>query len=297
MSSKVLLGTSIAPNSRLKIQKSALESWAENGFDIVSFNTPNEILTLSKNFPAISFIPIMRTGEKYAGKPLPLISDILQHLNLADQKYCGIVNSDIYFSSSSPLSDVIKKYAKNSFVYGPRFDVNDLKSQEGKYDPLGFDYFIFDKRITNKWDDNRFCLGMPFWDHWFPLIPILNGHTVKKIIAPIARHATHPNSWGTSTLAFNDEFIRILIDYQMRDIQTQNNKKLNEILVAFKEIEIQHPYYQIKAKLQEQPDQSLDNPKTYSYIEDLAKLFDRVTRDTLKFIENHSEIIKLKLNS
>ena len=297
MSSKVLLGTSIAPNSRLEIQKSALESWAENGFDIVSFNTPYEILTLSKNFPAISFIPIMRTGEKYAGKPLPLISDILQHLNLADQKYCGIVNSDIYFSSSSPLSDVIKKYAKNSFVYGARFDVNDLKSQEGKYDPLGFDYFIFDQTLENKWDNNRFCLGMPFWDHWFPLIPILNGHTVKKIIAPIARHATHPNSWGTSTLAFNDEFIRILIDYQMRDIQTQNNKKLNEILVAFKEIEIQHPYYQIKVKLQEQSDQSLDNPETYSYIEDLAKLFDRVTRDTLKFIENHSEIIKLELNS
>ena len=134
---------------------------------------------------------------------------------------------------------------------------------------------------------------MPFWDHWFPLIPILNGHTVKKLISPIARHVTHPNSWSANTLAFNDEFVRILIDYQMRDIQTQNNQKLSQVLTAFNAIEIQHPYYQIKAKLQEQPDQSLDNPKTYSCIEDLAKLFDRVTRDTLKFIENHSQIIKL----
>ena len=288
-----ILATSIIPNSRIKIQKLALNSWAENGFGIVSFNTPNEITKLADEFSTITFIPTIRTAEFYTGKPVPLISDILQYLDLSKQKYCGIVNSDIYFSSTSPLDVIIKKHIKNSFIYGARYEVNNLTSLKGKFDPFGFDYFIYDRQLANRWDDNRFCLGMPFWDHWFPLIPILNGHKVKKIVSPIARHETHLNSWSANTLAFNDEFVRILINYQMRDITTHNNQKPTASLIDFNAIDIQQPYYQIKTKLNEQSDKSLDNPQTYCLTEDLAKLFDRITIDILKFLEIHSEKIKI----
>ncbi|MDC0195967.1 hypothetical protein OAJ93_00020 [Gammaproteobacteria bacterium] len=293
LSDKILLATSIIPNTRLHIQISALKTWAENGFDVISFNTPNEIKTLCNKFPKISFIPIIRTGEIYTGKPLPLIADILEELYLSKYKYCGIVNSDIHFSSSSSLDLIIKDHIKNSFIYGARFEVDNLNSLKGKYDPFGFDYFIYDKTIKNVWQNNRFCLGMPFWDHWFPLIPILNGHKVKKIISPIARHAQHPNAWSNDTLAFNDEFVRALIDHQTRSIETQRNQKNTEISENFNALDIQRPYYQIKAKLLEQTNQSLDNPQTYSLTEDLAKLFDSITRDILKFLDNYSEKIKL----
>jgi hypothetical protein len=293
LSDKILLATSIIPNTRIQIQTSALETWAENGFDVVSFNTPTEIKTLSNKFPTISFIPIIRTGEMYAGKPLPLISDILEQLYLSEHKYCGIVNSDIYFSSPSPLNLMIKEHVKNSFIYGARFEVDNLTSLKGKYDPFGFDYFIYDKTMRNIWGDNRFCLGMPFWDHWFPLIPILNGNKVKKIISPIALHAQHPNAWSNDTLAFNDEFVRTLIDHQMLNIETQHNQKLTEIIENFNALDIRRPYYQIKAKLMEQTNQTLDNPQIYSLTEDLAKLFDCITRDILKFLDNYSEKIKL----
>ena len=290
---KILLATSIIPNARIKIQTSALASWADNGFDVVSFNTPSEIITLSHQFPTVSFIPITRTGEMYAGKPLILISDILEKSYLSEHKYCGIVNSDIHFASTNPLDLSIKKHIKNSFIYGARYEMDNINSRQGKYDLFGFDYFIYDKTMGNVWGDNRFCLGMPFWDHWFPLIPILNGHKVKKIISPVARHEAHPNSWSANILAFNDEFVRILINYQTRGIALGKNKKQIETLIEFNAIDIQQPYYKIKAKLQKQIDKSLDSPQTYSLTEDLARLFDRITRDILKFLEKHSEKIKI----
>lgn len=293
MSEKILLATSIAPRSRIETQKTSLESWKENGFDVVSFNTPDEIRILNKDFPTTQFVPLHRTGELFAGKPLPFIADILHYLKLSKQRYCGIINSDIYFSSPKPLNDMITEHIENSFVYGARFQVNELQSEEGDYDPYGFDYFIFDQSLESNWDENHFCMGMPFWDHWFPLIPILNGHCTKKIISPIARHENHPTSWGNETLAFNDEFVRILIDYQTRNLDWNKAQKVEGVLADFKAIEIQRPYYEIKAKMQEQSDQSVGNPDTYACLEELANLFDRVTRDILKFLETNSESISI----
>ena len=47
---------------------------------------------------------------------------------------------------------------------------------------------------------------MPFWDLWFPLVPIFAGVSAKKLISPIAQHIPHPTQRDDSFFLFNNEF-------------------------------------------------------------------------------------------
>lgn len=50
--------------------------------------------------------------------------------------------------------------------------------------------------------DSLFCIGMPFWDYWLPLVLILQGHTVKTIASPVALHVHHTTRWDQSIYLF-----------------------------------------------------------------------------------------------
>lgn len=74
---QIVLVTSIAPKD-IENQKSALNSWIEAGFRIVSCNIRDEIEVIEKEFPQIEFVEMKRDGRGIIGKPCPYIYDMLQ---------------------------------------------------------------------------------------------------------------------------------------------------------------------------------------------------------------------------
>jgi len=215
----ILIATSIAPGPRIPVQAAAVQSWLDMGFEVASLNAPEEIDVLQGHFPGTEFIPQLRTGKLEAGKPVIYISELLHHLRQSGRQTVGIVNSDIYLAPDPGLMEFATENCKGGLLFGPRQEVTDFGASTGKMDPFGFDYFFMDAANLRIWPETRFCLGMPFWDLWFPLVPIFAGLPVKKLISPVARHIPHPTQRDDSFFLFNNEFAKAVLP-QLGSIET-----------------------------------------------------------------------------
>ena len=290
MNSSTLIATSIVPDHRIKIQKEAVFSWLNAGMEVISLNTNLEIEKLTPIFNNVAFIPQIRTGKLLFGKPYIFISEILNYLRSTNHSICGIINSDISLIADTNLHSFLKEQARGSLVYGPRYQVSSFDDSEGEVDPLGFDYFIFDRRLIPDWNETHFCLGLPSWDHWFPLVPTLIGHRVKKLTSPIARHIPHAVPTDRNVIPFNNEFVRQIVN---RFSLTEHN--LSKLIsptnaISFNEFDFVDRYGNLVADVEENL-KEIDASNIDKYRE-LAKLFDEFTRYSIRFLEKYSEKIE-----
>jgi len=199
-----LIATSIAPGSRIDVQRRAVESWQEAGLNFVSLNSPAEIERLAGDFPDVEFIPLLRDARLTAGKPVIYINDILQHFRESGVDRFGIINSDIFVNGT--VMDFVNGQPDGTFVACPRTEVENFGDVSGSLDPLGYDAFFFSRVTLPVWNETQFCLGMPFWDHWFPMMPLLAGRTCRKLHSAAFQHIPHPVSRDDSFFMFNDHF-------------------------------------------------------------------------------------------
>jgi glycosyltransferase involved in cell wall biosynthesis/ADP-heptose:LPS heptosyltransferase/tetratricopeptide (TPR) repeat protein/ubiquinone/menaquinone biosynthesis C-methylase UbiE len=188
------VATSIAPGQLAK-QVNAIESWIKLGFDVVSLNCKDEIETLKGVFPNVRFIQTKRDARGIIGRPFVYLDDILEYLKQTDSEIYGIVNSDIYLSGDENVVSFIRSQAKNSLVYGARTEIDSLANLNGPVYERGFDFFFFDKSLISHFPKSDFCIGATWWDYWMPIILILAGCPVKKLVSPFAYHVTHPYKW------------------------------------------------------------------------------------------------------
>lgn len=190
----MILATSIYPRE-LERQKSALKSWQELGFEVVSINAPDEMQKIKGYFPSVKFIKAERDARKEVGKPCIYFDDFVSFLRQSGEEISGIVNSDIFLHADSNFTDFIKKEALGSVLFGSRLDVDDLECIQGRFYHEGFDYFFFDKAVLSAYPQSDFCVGMPWWDYWAPLVPMMKGIPAKRLITPVVRHLRHKQNF------------------------------------------------------------------------------------------------------
>jgi hypothetical protein len=200
----LLIATSIAPRARIDVQRRAVESWRQAGLSFVSLNSPAEIERLAGDFSDVDFIPQLRDARLAVGKPVIYINDILQHFRESSAGRFGIINSDIFVNGA--VMDFVNDQPEDAFVACPRTEVEDFGAPSGSLDPLGYDAFFFSRATLPVWNETQFCLGMPFWDHWFPMMPLLAGRTCRKLHSAAFQHIPHPVSRDDSFFMFNDHF-------------------------------------------------------------------------------------------
>lgn len=211
----ITIATSLAPGKNLDNQKKVINSWCKMGFKCVSINAPDEIAKLEQDFPNIEFVVAYRDARTEFGKPYIYFDDFLAYFAGSDSHICGIVNSDIYLLGEK-FHPFISKEAVDSLVYGSRIDIKALDNLQGKLYEWGFDYFFFDRKIITNYPKSDFCIGLPWWDYWIILVPILCEIPVKKVTALVAYHVKHKNGW-------NKESSRLLKDAMLTYIKPVNN--------------------------------------------------------------------------
>lgn len=223
---QLIIATSLTPKN-VENQLRAVESWRHLGFQVVSVNAPDEISMIRAQFPDIEFVPAKRDGREKFGKPYIYFDDLLAYFKQSDSKICGIVNSDIHLLKEHLKSFVFHE-AVNSLVYGSRVDVLTLDNLNGFFYHEGFDYFFFDREILPHYPSEEFCLGLPWWDYWALLIPLLNGVAVKKLTTPVAYHIDHPKNWNPHTWMYYgtrmSEFLNRSLGLTEEDLHIMNNK-------------------------------------------------------------------------
>jgi len=280
ITSKICLVTSLVPGQRIDIQCEAVQSWREYDFQIVSLNTQSEIDKFAGKFPNVRFLPQPRDGRIIAGKPVIYVNDILDYLRETKYKFCGIINSDIYLAPGYQIRERIEAAVNDTLLICPRTDVSNFTAVNGTLDPYGFDAFFFEREMLTLWDQTQFCLGMPFWDHWFSIMPILNKQIVTKFVSSGIQHIPHSVHRDHSFFFFNDHFASRIISY------IKNNE------VGFG-LDFDHsPYETLRATALASEAMSIsEEPKTLHF-EKLAIFFDNLTKYVIRFIDERSEKIK-----
>jgi hypothetical protein len=194
---KIVVATSLAPK-RIKMQKKAMATWINAGFKIVSLNTEEEVKLLKPSFPDIEFHVVKRSAKEKFGKPYIFIYDFMNYLKSSKSKICGIINSDIHLKGvKKNIINSIYNEALGSLVYGHRIDVPDINQTNGTV-CNGVDYFFFDRKLIDIYQDDGLCMGQPAWDWWMVCVTAYAQKPTKRVLSHIAYHEIHPQEWYES---------------------------------------------------------------------------------------------------
>jgi hypothetical protein len=209
---EIAIATSIPPrvnreqggrNIGMQYQSDCVASWLAAGFKILSVNIPAEIEILAARYPEIEFVPVERDAAVIAGRPTPLIEDLLLTLERQPQSIVGIVNADVCMETGKSWMDAIREEVRSTILIGHRLDLDNWSTQTGELVASGvpytggFDLFFFEKSAIRKCigsagGDRPFSIGMPWWDFWLPVSLALQGHRIARLEAPVAGHLIHP---------------------------------------------------------------------------------------------------------
>lgn len=201
----IVVATSLVPGRTDALQRKAIDSWRAAGFTALSINVQTEIDALRPAFPDVDFVVAARSGQKVAGKPVPFLTDALKAAaNVGPADIVGVINADIILRSGTKLRETITAHAANGVVMLPRVDVPTLDMvATAANDPnptlsVGYDGAFVGTPLVGAMRDNAFCLGMPFWDYWLPMVAILRSWPLMSIASPEALHVTHLTAWDNT---------------------------------------------------------------------------------------------------
>jgi hypothetical protein len=193
---EITIATSIVPRN-FELQCTAINSWLNLGFNVISINSAEEAAIVSQYFPNIPVKIANRTALSTTGKPYVYFDDVCKSLTEMQSDICGIVNSDIFLSADAGFVEFIFEVAANGLLFGSRIDINSMTNLDGEKFIYGFDFFFFSKEVLKLFPESEFCLGVPWWDYWAPFVPLVKGVPCKELISPIAFHLKHETKWAS----------------------------------------------------------------------------------------------------
>lgn len=221
---RIVLATSLVPQRDHALQAAAVASWRAAGFAVISVNGVKEADLVRREFPGVEVAAVERTAEQFAKKPVPFIHDLLGALrracggaNLAECTV-GIINADIYIRPLPDLARTIRREAKGALLLGPRVDVPNRAAFEtfvatgAETYSIGYDYFLMSGDLLDDFAEGPFCMGMPFWDYWMPLVALLQGRPLKAVTTPVALHVAHDTRWDDTIYLFFHALISYVIE-------------------------------------------------------------------------------------
>lgn len=211
--SEITIATSIVPRN-FELQRTAINSWLNLGFKVISINSAEEAAIVSQHCPNIPVIIADRTAHPATGKPYVYFDDVRKSLVDLQSDICGIVNSDIFLSADAGFVDFISEVAEDGLLFGSRIDIDSMTNLDGEKFVYGFDFFFFSKKVLCLFPESEFCLGVPWWDYWAPFVPVARGIPCKELISPVAYHVRHETKWASELFCdygkiFSDRIARL----------------------------------------------------------------------------------------
>lgn len=192
---EITIATSIIPRN-FELQRIAIDSWLRLGFKVISLNSADEAKAVTHQFPDIPIKIVDRSAEVETGKPYIYFDDVCAALFTEKSEVCGIINSDVLLRADYGFAEFVVGTVGNGLLFGSRLDVDSFEGTDGEKFIYGFDFFFFNREVLTLFPETNFCLGVPWWDYWAPLVPMLKGIPCKELISPIAFHPKHETKWA-----------------------------------------------------------------------------------------------------
>jgi hypothetical protein len=203
--------TTINPNDNFESQNEALLSWFEK-FEVYSVNTSEEIDKIKEIYPYVKFVETTDTYE-YKNKKLIKLNSILDAIKKTgeDRHFC-IVNSDIILSKKNTFSKILNdEHLNNGIVISTRYEIDENDKITHPF-VAGYDVFIFDIKNIDILYNDKFVIGMPWWDYWVPSISLKYLLNIYHIKNKVFFHRTHETNYNhESWVIFGEHLYRELI--------------------------------------------------------------------------------------
>jgi hypothetical protein len=273
---------------------------------VISVNAAVELPQLVRDHPDVTFITAAATGEKIARKPVPFIHDLMKALRTAGQArgvpltdcLVGIVNDDIHFRLTPRDMVEICRAAQGSLVLGARVDVADAAAI-GAFAPtgtesysVGYDFFFMSGDLLDDFPENPFCLGMPFWDYWLPLMALLKGRPLKALLSPVALHVAHETRWDTTIYVYFHALIAAVLDVcgKTRERDSSAMSRQFDLLLDV----ISHVYGDV---FERGTNAGADGKTGSPGVEGLAAFYDRFQEVAVHHIKSRAQALTLPASS
>jgi hypothetical protein len=201
--------TSIAPGHKnFDVQLTAIESWINAGYEVVSLNAPEEIKQLEA-FTKVKFVPTERHNKKIFGKPYVIVSAIIDYLKEVKSEHTLIINADIIIKDGSNYTEKLKGISEEGIIIMNRMDYDNDISVSKVYED-GFDAFFINRKHLDEFPQTILCLGQCHWDYWFPYVASMSGVPIIKCKEPYIFHKRHnvqysKDNWYRTAEIFRSE--------------------------------------------------------------------------------------------
>lgn len=232
--------TSIMPH-RHEVQNRAIKSWLTTGADIISFNIPQEANKLRMIYPDVNFIEVSRDASSRFVKPYVYLSDMMSEATKLDCEILILINSDIIVRAvDDEYLAAIKAEARNSLVFGHRFDVDDISKISDR--PVagspfvdGYDWFAFSRTNAAHLIKQPFIFGCPWWDLWLPVLASSQKIELCFASDSIAYHEKHEQRWnGEIFETLGLEVVNEICQFGLPSTMSYSARQLAEVAFLFK---------------------------------------------------------------
>lgn len=211
--------TTINPNGNTLTQLNALSTWSDK-YEVFSINRKSEIEKIKNIYENIKFIEVEDDYEN-EGKKLIKLNSILDSISNYDG-VVAIINSDIVLDTEKEIN-IDNRYLTNGIFIGTRYEIDGNKKYPFIY---GYDLFIFDSYYVNVFKNEKYVIGMPWWDYWMPITAIKHRLNVYHIKDEIIYHKTHKTNYNHETWL---EFGKYLYQDVIKDtLYSDSSLKLEE---------------------------------------------------------------------
>jgi len=177
----------------------------------------------------VNFIESDSTYE-YNGKKLIKLNGILDSISKVCDGSCNvaIVNSDIILNNKIKNSIFNKKY-EDSLVISTRWELSDGETYPFNY---GYDLFIFNTKFINLFKNDKYVIGLPWWDFWLPCISIKAGLKLYHIKNQLIYHRTHETNYDKDIWIKFGEYL--YDDVMLKILQNPINENVYSFCIAMK---------------------------------------------------------------
>jgi hypothetical protein len=181
--------TTINPNDLSDTQLNAISSWTKK-YKVYSVNRKEEIERIKDIYKDVNFI---ETDDiyLYKGKNLIKLNAILDSIRKVSNGLSAIINSDIILTDELEIN-IKSRYLINGIFIGTRYELDNGKKYPFIY---GYDIFIFNSKYASLFKNEKYVIGMPWWDYWVPICALKNRLNVYHIKDEIIYHKTHETNY------------------------------------------------------------------------------------------------------
>lgn len=188
-----------------------IRSWRNCGFYPVSVNAESELVSELIRTEDIKLITVRRDARNQFGKPLVYLGDFIAAACSLTDGPVVVANADILIDMPAATKHLVVNLKPGQCLVSRRYDIQDMDSREGKEYTFGYDFFAFHSRDLLGFSGDEFVIGMPWWDHYFPIHMYLLGLKSVPATKPFAFHLAHEEQWDFDNwLALGKRFLQLI---------------------------------------------------------------------------------------